>query len=146
MERSLTFQLLDSPVPLARQPGSPPYQRQILWEIIVQFPLRDIYISSGITRPLTTSLFDLSFCDLLIFHSGYTPFIVIGSMWKGTTPHIMFPLRPQIFGRIFPPTWSCVSLTRSTTSSEWKLFRFDKMEVNSFQILLVDVKFYLDHI
>ena len=28
-------------------------------------------------------------------------------------------------------------------SSEWKLFRFDKMEVNSFQILLVDVTFYL---
>ena len=32
---------------------------------------------------------------------------------------------------------------RSKTSSEWKLFRFDKMEVNSFQILLVDVTFYL---
>ena len=37
----------------------------------------------------------------------------------------------------FSPTWSCVSLTRSTTSSEWKLFRFDKMEVNTFQILLL---------
>ena len=35
------------------------------------------------------------------------------------------------------------SLTRPTTSSEWKLFRFDKMKVNSFQILLVDVTFYL---
>ena len=32
------------------------------------------------------------------------------------------------------------------TSSEWKLFRFDKMEVNSFQILLVDFAFYFEHI
>ena len=32
--------------------------------------------------------------------------------------------------------------TRYTTSSEWKLFRFDKMEVNCFQILLIDVTFY----
>ena len=35
------------------------------------------------------------------------------------------------------------SLTRSTTSSEWKLFRFDKIEVNCFRILLIDVTFYL---
>ena len=41
----------------------------------------------------------------------------------------------------FSPTWSCVSLTWSTASSEWKLFRFDKIEVNYFQILLVDVTF-----
>ena len=46
----------------------------------------------------------------------------------------------------FSPTWSCVSLTRSTASSEWKLFRFAKMEVNSFQILLVDVTVDLYHI
>ena len=53
-------------------------------------------------------------------------------------------LYPQkIIQSEFSPTWSCVSLTRSTTSSEWKLFRFDKMEVNSFQILPVDVTFYL---
>ena len=32
----------------------------------------------------------------------------------------------------FSPTWNCVSLTGSTTSSEWKLFRFDKMEVYRF--------------
>ena len=43
----------------------------------------------------------------------------------------------------FLPTWSCVLLTRSTTSSEWKLFRFNKMEVKSFQILLVAVTFHL---
>ena len=45
----------------------------------------------------------------------------------------------------FSPAWSCVSLTQSTdaTSSEWKLFRFDKIEVNSFQILLIDVTFYV---
>ena len=46
----------------------------------------------------------------------------------------------------FSPTRSCVSLTRTITSSEWKLFRFDKMEVSSFQILLVDVTFYLYHV
>ena len=46
----------------------------------------------------------------------------------------------------FSPTWSCVSLTRSTTSSEWKLFRFVKMEVNRFQILLIYVTFYLYHV
>ena len=49
----------------------------------------------------------------------------------------------QVIQFEFSPTWSCVSLTRSTTSSEWKLFRFDKMEVNSFQILLIDVTLYL---
>ena len=47
----------------------------------------------------------------------------------------------QIIQSEFSPTWSCVSLTRSTTSSEWKLFRFDKMEVNCFQILLIDVTY-----
>ena len=49
----------------------------------------------------------------------------------------------QIIQFEFSPTLSCVSLTRSTTLSEWKIFRFDQMEVNSFQILLVDVTFYL---
>ena len=54
-----------------------------------------------------------------------------------------FSVNRQIIQSEFSPTWSCVSLTRSTTSSEWKLFRFDKMEVNGFQILLIDVTFYL---
>ena len=53
------------------------------------------------------------------------------------------PFTHQIIQFEFSPTWSCVSLTRSTTSSEWKLFRFDKMEVISFQILLADGTFYL---
>ena len=53
------------------------------------------------------------------------------------------PFNRQIIQSEFSPTWSCVSLTRSTASSEWKLFRFDKMEVNCFQILLIDVTFYL---
>ena len=54
------------------------------------------------------------------------------------------PLTAKLFNLNFHPlTWSCVSLTKSTTSSEWKLFRFDKMEVNCFQILLIDVTFYL---
>ena len=40
----------------------------------------------------------------------------------------------------FSPTCSCVSLTRYTTSSEWKLFRFDnEFEDNSFQIVQNDV-------
>ena len=53
------------------------------------------------------------------------------------------PFNRQIIQFEFSPTWSYVSLTRSTTSSEWKLFKLDKMEVNSFQILLVDVTFYI---
>ena len=53
------------------------------------------------------------------------------------------PFNRQIIQSEFSPTWSCVSLTRSTTSREWKLFRFDKKEVNCFQILLIDVTFYL---
>ena len=57
------------------------------------------------------------------------------------------PFTAKLFNLNFHPcTWSCVSLTRSTTSSEWKLFRFDILEVNSFQILLVDVTFYIWHI
>ena len=43
------------------------------------------------------------------------------------------PFNRQIIQFEFSPTWS---------SSEWKLFRLDKMEVNTFQILLVDVTFY----
>ena len=53
------------------------------------------------------------------------------------------PFNRQIIQSEFSPTWSCVSLTRSTTSSEWKLFRFDKMEVNSSQIVLIDITIYL---
>ena len=53
------------------------------------------------------------------------------------------PFNRQIIQLEFSPTWSCVSLTRSTTSSDWKLLRFDKMEVNKFQILLNNVTFYL---
>ena len=53
------------------------------------------------------------------------------------------PLTAKFSQFEFSPTWSCVSLTRSTTSSEWKLFRFAKKEVKYFQILLVDVTFYL---
>ena len=63
--------------------------------------------------------------------------------WQGC--HIK-PFNRQIIQFEFSPTWSCVSLTRSTTSSEWKLFIFDKIEVNSFKIMLIDVTFYLYHI
>ena len=41
------------------------------------------------------------------------------------------PFNREIIQLEFSLTWSCVSLTRATTSSEWKLFTFDKMEVNS---------------
>ena len=34
------------------------------------------------------------------------------------------PFNRQIIQSEFSPTWSCVSLTRSTTSREWKLFRW----------------------
>ena len=54
-----------------------------------------------------------------------------------------WPFSRQIIQLEFSPTWSCVSLTRSTTSSEWKLFRFDNIEVNNFQIFLLNVTFYL---
>ena len=54
----------------------------------------------------------------------------------------LLPFNRQIIQMEFSLTWSCVSLTRSTTSIEWKLYRFDKMEVNYFQILLIDVTFY----
>ena len=53
-----------------------------------------------------------------------------------TLKYLCLPLYRQIIQSEF-------SLTRSTTSSKWKLFRFDKMEVNCFQILLIDVTFYL---
>ena len=56
------------------------------------------------------------------------------------------PLNRQIIYLEFSLTGSCVSLTRSTASSEWKLFRFDKMEVNHFEILLIHVTFYLQHV
>ena len=53
------------------------------------------------------------------------------------------PFKRQIIQLEFSPIWICVSLTRPTTSSEWKLFRFDKIEVNDFEISLFCVTFYL---
>ena len=35
--------------------------------------------------------------------------------------------------------WSCVSRQRDTTSSEWKLCRFDEMEFNYFESLLISL-------
>ena len=49
------------------------------------------------------------------------------------------PFNRQVIQLEFSPTWSCVSLTRSSTWTEWKLSRFDKMEVHDFEILLIDV-------
>ena len=63
--------------------------------------------------------------------------------WISESLEILEPFSRQIILLEFSPTWSCVSLTRSTTSSEWKLFKFDKIEVNKFQILLINVIFYL---
>ena len=61
-----------------------------------------------------------------------------------TVVHNLFyqPLNRQIIKSEFSLTWSCVSLTRSTYSSEWKLFRFDIMEVKKFQTLPNNVTFY----
>ena len=53
------------------------------------------------------------------------------------------PIDRQIIQMEFSPTWMCVSLMRSTNSNELKLFRFDKMEVNDFDILLTDGTFFL---
>ena len=68
--------------------------------------------------------------------------ICLGIVERGTQiqktreiePEMDYPFNRQIIQSEFSPTWSCVSLTRSTTSSEWKLFRFDKMEVNCLNI------------
>ena len=54
-----------------------------------------------------------------------------------TTTHNFNPLTAKLFNLNFHP------LEVVDRVSEWKLFRFDKMEVNYFQILLVDVTFYL---
>ena len=55
------------------------------------------------------------------------------------------PLTAKIFNWNFRPV-EVASLTRSTTSSEWKLFRFDEMEISDFEILLINVKFHLKHV
>ena len=51
------------------------------------------------------------------------------------------PLTANLFNMNFHPLKSCVSLTRSTTSSEWKLFRFDKTEVNIFKSCWLMLRF-----
>ena len=51
-------------------------------------------------------------------------------------------LHRQIIWSEFSPTWSCVSLTRSTTSSEWNIFWSGKIMVNNFEIFLIDDTFY----
>ena len=55
------------------------------------------------------------------------------------------PLTATLFNRNFH-SLEVVSLTRSATSSEWKLLRFDKMEVDDFDILLIDVTFCSQHV
>ena len=73
----------------------------------------------------------------LICYHGYKPdAVLVCWLWS-------YPFNDQIIKLEFSPTWSCVSLTRSTTSSEWKLLRLDKMEVNDFEILVIYVTFYL---
>ena len=52
----------------------------------------------------------------------------------------------RLFSNINPLTGKLFNLNfhpLEVVSSEWKLFGFDKIEVNSFQILLIDVTFYL---
>ena len=58
----------------------------------------------------------------------------------------VWPFNSQMIQFEFSPTSSCVSLTRSTTSSEWELFGFDKMDVDYFQILSINVTFYLQYV
>ena len=50
------------------------------------------------------------------------------------------PLVAKLFNLNFHPL---EIVDRPTSSSELKLFRFDKMEVDCFQILLIGVIFYL---
>ena len=50
---------------------------------------------------------------------------------------------------LYQPTeliWILTHLKLCLASSEWKLFRFDKMEVNDFKILLINVTFYHYHV
>ena len=39
-----------------------------------------------------------------------------------------------------------LNLTRSTTSDEWEIYRFDEMEGKDFEILLIGFTFYLCHV
>ena len=78
------------------------------------------------------------FCSIRIHRSEIPPLIrrrdnVVLMIYKSQ------PFNRKIIQLQCSPTWSCVSLTRSTTSSEWKLFTLDKMKMNYFQILLMDV-------
>ena len=86
------------------------------------------------------------YCILILSTTIYSRFLIRLISWSNhcyCNEMSVKPFNRQIIQFEFSPTWSCVSLTRSTTSSEWKVFIFDKMAVNSFQILLVDVEIYL---
>ena len=64
--------------------------------------------------------------------SQHVVFAELGYPWHSYTPiTFITPFNAKILIWIF--TWSCVSLTRPTTSDKWKLFRFDQMEVNEKQ-------------
>ena len=72
-----------------------------------------------------------------VYKSNYYTIIhyIDWKLWF-TSIRVIFNILPfdrQIIQFEFSPTWSCVSLTRSTTSSEWKLFRCDKMGVTGFK-------------
>ena len=56
---------------------------------------------------------------------GFAAMSILDLKWSKTT-QLLQPFDRQIIQFEFLPTWSCVSLMRSTTSSEYKLFRFNK--------------------
>ena len=73
----------------------------------------------------------------------YTVYISDCHIYMGKKLNLVLNL--YIIQLEFPSTWSCVSLRRNPKlqASEWKLFRFGKLEVDYFQILLLDITLYL---
>ena len=75
---------------------------------------------------------------LNLYVMSLRPIAIFYSPLKGLS---FYPANYSIW--IFTHLKLCLADAIHYTSSEWKLFRFDEMEVNSFQILLGDVTFYL---
>ena len=68
--------------------------------------------------------------DGLQVDGDYLDNLVNTTEYKDQSKTLYLTLYTPIYSIGIFTYWSCVSLTRSTTSSEWKLLRFDKLEIN----------------
>ena len=88
----------------------------------------------------------LKYEDILtIDYKAHRPIWYNNLMWKACKLIIMLvkPITAKLFILNFHPLEVVSRWRDPQLSSEWKLIKFDKMDVSDFEIVLIDVTFYL---